>query len=55
MIFALILVVVIYVAKLVIDMLPLPEQVKSIALIVLGLIGLVLILQRLGAVSGMGF
>jgi uncharacterized membrane protein len=40
----LVLAVVIYVAKLIIDMLDLPAQVKQIALIILGLIGLIFIL-----------
>jgi Na+/phosphate symporter len=40
----LVLAVVIYVLNLVLDMLTLPPQVKQIALIIIGLIGLVIVL-----------
>lgn len=49
----LILAVVLYVANLIIDMLTLPAQVKTIALLIIGLIGLVLLLNQLG-VSTLG-
>ena len=40
----LVLAVVIYVLKLVLDMLTLPDQVKQIGLVIVGLIGLVIVL-----------
>ncbi len=48
----LILVVVIYVARLVIDMLGLPEPVKQIALIIIGLVCLIIILGLVFHVIG---
>lgn len=44
----LILALVVYVIKLVIDMLPLPSVVKTIALIIVGIIALVYLLQTIG-------
>ena len=45
---AIILVVIIYVAKLVIDMLELPAQVRSIAMLIIGLVALLVVLGWLG-------
>lgn len=44
----LILALAVYVIKLVIDMLPLPSVVKTIALIIVGIIALVYLLQTVG-------
>lgn len=41
---ALILGVVIYIAKLILDMLTLPPQIRQIALLIFGLIGLILLI-----------
>jgi hypothetical protein len=44
----LLLLVVIYVVKLVIDSIPLPENIKIVAYIILGLVVLLWLLQRFG-------
>ncbi len=43
----LVLAVVLYVVKLIIDMLPLPANIKQIALLVVGVVFLLLLLQHL--------
>ena len=54
LIWLLILLIVLYVVKLVIDALPIPDNIKTIALLVVGLVFLLLILQRLGFGIGVG-
>ena len=52
---ALVLAVVVYVCNLVLNMLTLPDQIKQIALIIIGLIGLVLLLiLAIGVYNGQG-
>ena len=46
LIYLLILVVVLYVLKLVLDALPLPDNIRQIALAIIGLIFLLVVLQR---------
>lgn len=53
LIWLLILLIVLYVVKLVIDALPIPSNIKMIALLIIGLIFLLLILQRLGVLGGL--
>lgn len=48
LIWLLILLIVLYVLKLVVDALPIPNNIKTIALLIIGLIFLLLIIQRLG-------
>ena len=51
----LILCIVIYVLNIVIGMLTLPPQVRTIALLIVGIIGLVILLQSIGvAIPGIG-
>ncbi len=50
----LVLALVIYCVKLVIDMLPLPPVVKTLALIIVGIIALVYLLSVLGIAVPMG-
>jgi heme A synthase len=47
-----ILAIVVYIAKLVIDMLPLPEVAKTIAMLLLGLVALLYILGLFGINTG---
>ncbi len=44
----LVLVLVLWIIKLVIDQLPLPPQIRHIAMLIIGLAGLVAVLQWLG-------
>lgn len=45
---ALILLVVIYVVKLVMDQIPLPDPIKTIAWLIIGLVFLLILLNQLG-------
>lgn len=49
---AIIIAVVVYVAKLIIEMLALPAPIKSIAYLIIGLVVLVLVLQWFGVEAG---
>lgn len=51
----LVLAVIVYVVKLVMDMLPLPDPVKLIAYLILGLVGLIVLLNILGLNTGTSF
>ncbi len=46
--------VLIYVVKVVIDQLPLPEPIKTVALLIFGLVALVAILSLFGLTAGIG-
>lgn len=48
----LVLVIVVYVAKLVLDSLPLPPPIKTIAYLIVGLVGLIWLLRQLGLSTG---
>ncbi len=48
LIWALILVAILYVVKLVMDMIPIPPQMRIIAFLIVGLIALILLLAKLG-------
>jgi predicted membrane channel-forming protein YqfA (hemolysin III family) len=48
----LILAIVIYVVKLIMDMLPLPDPVKLIAYLILGLVGLIVLMNLIGVQAG---
>ncbi len=47
-IYLLVLLVVLYIVKLIVDALPLPDNIKTIAMLIVGLIFLVGVLQHLG-------
>lgn len=50
LIFALVLLVVLYVVKLLVDYMGLPQPIRQVALIIVGLIGLLVLLNQLGFV-----
>ncbi len=51
----LVLAIVIYVVKLILDMLPLPDPVRLIVYLILGLVGLLILLNMLGIGTGVSF
>jgi hypothetical protein len=52
LIFALVLLVVLYVCKLVVDWLELPDPIRKVVLLIIGLIALVALLNQLGFIGG---
>lgn len=51
---ALVLIVVVYIAKLVLDALPLPDNLRQIALLIVGLIGVLLLVVLMVQLLGPG-
>jgi hypothetical protein len=52
LIFALVLLIVLYVVKIVVDYLELDPPIRKIVLLIVGLIGLVALLNQLGFIGG---
>ncbi len=48
LVYLLVLLIVLYVVKLVMDAIPLPENIKMIAMLIIGLVALLGVLSRLG-------